>query len=65
MFDFFLFVTGHAFEELIDILFFESWLNNKKNVYIFFCIRIHWDFPSIGFLVPPPVPSVLYPFTLL
>ena len=27
---FFYILTGHAFEDLIDILFFESWLNNRR-----------------------------------
>ena len=26
----FFIVTGHAFKALVDILFFESWLNNNK-----------------------------------
>ena len=32
---FFHIVAGQAFEDLIDILFFESWLNNERNVIFF------------------------------
>jgi len=35
-FFYFYIVTGHAFEDMVEILFFKSWLNNKNKPNFFF-----------------------------
>ena len=57
-----------SFANFMGLLFF-LWIQKKtKNMAIrhcfYFFLYINRDFPSIGFL-PPPLPSFLYPYTLL